>query len=65
MVLFNLIMFVLAEVPLAGYFVAPEATAQKVEALNEWMGSHARQIVIVLATVMGVYLVARGIAGVA
>jgi hypothetical protein len=63
-VLFNLIMFVLAEVPLAGYFIAPETTEQKVETLNEWMGSHARQIVIVLATAMGIYLVARGVAGV-
>lgn len=63
-VLFNLIMFVLAEVPLAGYFIAPETTERKVEALNRWMGSHARQIVIALSTVMGIYLVARGVAGV-
>jgi hypothetical protein len=63
-IVFNLIMFILAEVPLIGYFIAPEATEQKVEALNEWMGSHARQIVIALATTMGVYLVARGVVGV-
>lgn len=63
-VLFNLIMFALAELPLLGYFFAPEATEQRVEALNEWLGRHARQIVIALATTMGVYLVARGVAGV-
>lgn len=63
-IVFNLIMFILAEVPLIGYFIAPEATEQKVEALNDWMGSHARQIVIALSTVMGIYLVARGVAGI-
>jgi hypothetical protein len=64
-VVFNLIMFVLAEVPLLGYSFAPEATQRKVEALNDWMARHARQIVIVVATTIGLYLVARGIAGVA
>jgi MFS family permease len=61
---FNLIMFVLAEVPLLGYSFAPEETQEKVEALNAWMSSHARQIVIVVATTIGLYLVARGILGV-
>ncbi len=61
---FNLIMFVLAEVPLLGYSFAPETTQQKVEALNDWMASHARQIVIAVATAAGLYLVARGVAGI-
>ena len=64
-VLFNLIMFVLAEVPLLGYSFAPEKTQEKVEALNGWMGRHARQIVIAIATAIGIYLVARGVVGVA
>lgn len=62
-VVFNLIMFVLAEVPLLGYSFAPEATQARVEQLNDWMGRNARQIVIVVATVFGLYLVARGIVG--
>ena len=57
-------MFVLAEVPLLGYSFAPQTTQQKVEALNEWMASHARQIVIAVATAAGLYLVARGVAGI-
>jgi hypothetical protein len=61
---FNLIMFVLAEVPLLGYSFAPEATTVKVEQLNSWMARHARQIVIVVATTIGLYLIARGLAGV-
>lgn len=63
-VIFNLIMFAFAEIPLLGYLFAPETTGQRVEAFNEWLGRHARQIVIVIATAMGIYLVARGVAGV-
>src|SRR5262249_1437694 len=63
-VVFNLIMFVLAEVPLLGYSFAPEETQQKVEALNGWMARHARQIVIAVATAIGLYLVTRGFLGV-
>ncbi len=63
-VVFNLIMFVLAEVPLLGYSFAPQETQAKVEGLNGWMARHARQIVIVVATTVGLYLVARGLLGV-
>lgn len=63
-VIFNLIMFVLAEVPLLGYSFAPEETQDRVERLNAWMARHARQIVIVVATTIGLYLVARGLVGV-
>ena len=56
-VLFNLIMFVLAEAPLLGYSFAPETTRVKVEALNAWMAGHARQIVIAVAIAAGIYLV--------
>jgi hypothetical protein len=63
-VVFNLIMFTLAEVPLLGYSFAPEETQDRVERLNAWLASHARQIVIVVATTIGLYLVTRGIVGV-
>jgi len=63
-VLFNVIMFTLAEVPLLGYSFAPEETQDRVERLNAWLGRHARQIVVVVSTTVGLYLVARGFAGV-
>jgi hypothetical protein len=63
-VVFNLIMFVLAEVPLLGYSFAPGGTQARVEQLNEWMARNARQIVIVVATTIGLYLVARGVVGI-
>jgi hypothetical protein len=63
-VVFNLIMFVLAEVPLLGYSFAPEQTQDGVERVNAYLSRHARQIVIAVATTIGLYLVARGLAGV-
>jgi Sap, sulfolipid-1-addressing protein len=62
---FNLIMFVLAEVPLLGYSLAPEETRARVEALNAWMARHARQMVVAVATLAGLYLIGRGVVGVA
>ena len=57
-------MFALAEAPLLGYSFAPEATQARVEQLNDWMARNARQIVVVVATTFGLYLVARGVVGV-
>jgi hypothetical protein len=58
-------MFALAEVPLLGYSFAPDATRVRVERLNAWMARHARQIVIAVAVLAGIYLIGRGVAGVA
>ncbi len=58
-------MFALVEVPLLGYSLAPETTKVKVEQLNAWMARHARQIVIGVATAIGIYLIVRGVVAVA
>jgi hypothetical protein len=58
---FNLIMFLLAEVPLAGLLLAPERTNAMVARFNQWLSSHSRQIAIVLCAFLGVFLVVRGI----
>ncbi len=63
-VIFNLIMFVLAEVPLLGYSFAPQATRARVAQLNSWMANHARQMVVAVATAAGLYLIGRGLLGV-
>jgi hypothetical protein len=60
-VLYNLIQFVLAEVPLVAYVVAPDATKAKVLALNHWLGGHGRQIAMGLCVTAGLFLVIRGI----
>lgn len=61
-VAFNLIMFLLAEVPLAGLLIAPERTASLVADMDGWLSSHGRQIAVVLCAILGLFLIARGIA---
>ena len=60
--LYNLIMFQWAEIPLVGYAVAPERTEHVIRSLNDWLGTHFRQIAIALCVAAGVYLIAQGLA---
>lgn len=61
-VLFNAIMFLLAEIPLVGLLVAPERTGVLVDDVNRWLGEHSRQLAIGICVVFGAYLIVRGIA---
>jgi len=58
---YNAIMYILAEIPLISFYVAPEATKARVNAFNDWLGSHGRQIAMVLAGAAGVILIINGI----
>jgi hypothetical protein len=58
---FNAIMFLLAEVPLAGLVVAPEPTHRLIASFQGWLSSHSRSIAIVLCAGLGAFLVARGL----
>ena len=60
-VAFNLIMFVLAEVPFIGLIVAPAPTEALVDRCDRWLSRNGRHIATVLAAVLGIYLVVRGI----
>jgi len=62
-VAFCLVQQLLLEVPLAGYFVAPEKTAEKVNGFRAWLGRNGRQAGIIVAAVLGVLILIRGIAG--
>jgi Sap-like sulfolipid-1-addressing protein len=59
---FNLIMFMLAEIPLLGLLLAPERTDDLVTRINEWLSRNGRRIAIVVSGVLGVFLIVRGIA---
>ncbi|HXE43768.1 MAG TPA: GAP family protein [Conexibacter sp.] len=59
--LFNAIMFLLAEIPLAGLLVAPERTGVLVAELNVWLNEHSRQIAIGVCVTLGAFLVVRGL----
>jgi hypothetical protein len=60
-VAFNLVMFLLAEIPLLGLLLAPDRTVELVHRANQWFAANGRQIAISLCTVLGVFLIVRGI----
>jgi hypothetical protein len=62
-VVYNLIMFSWAEVPLIAYGVAPERTEALIHRFHDWLGSHLRQIAMVFCGVAALYLTIKGAAG--
>jgi hypothetical protein len=61
LVVFNVIAFAQAEIPIVSFLVAPEATRTRIAQLYVWVSSHERLVVTVLAGAVGVYLVLIGI----
>ena len=61
LLVFSLVAFVAAEIPLVSFAVAPEATRARVDQLCTWVSTHQRLVVTILASVVGVYLTAIGI----
>jgi hypothetical protein len=61
-VLFNLIMFLLVEVPLLGYLVRPEGTAAMVGRLSNWLGANGMRVIAALVAFFGAGLVVQGLA---
>ena len=61
-VAFNLVMLVLAEVPLVGLIYNPDGTERVVVRLNRWFSENGRRIAILLCLVLGGFLIIRGIA---
>jgi hypothetical protein len=60
--LFNAIMFLLAEIPLVGLIVAPDKTGALVDRMNTWLRDHSRRLAIGICLTLGVYLIVRGLA---
>ena len=58
---FMVIMFVLAELPLIGYLVAPEATQLRVAGFQAWMSRNGRTVGMWAATLIGTYLIIKGV----
>jgi hypothetical protein len=59
-VAFNLIMFLLAEIPLVGLIVAPERTERLVRRAMEFVGVHGSKIATGLCLIVGIHLIVRG-----
>jgi len=60
-VVFNLIMFLLVEVPLLMFILDEDDARQRVTDFGAWAHAHAREIGSVLALVVGVFLTAKGV----
>jgi hypothetical protein len=58
---FNVIQFGLIELPLIGLVVLPDRTRILTEKLNNWMTAHRRIVIVILAGVIGAYLLISGI----
>jgi hypothetical protein len=63
LLIYNLIMFAWAEIPLIGYGIAPEWTEALIKRVHGWLGSHMRQIAIGICGVAAADLTIRGVAG--
>jgi hypothetical protein len=62
--IFNVIMFLPAEVPLAVYVRDPDGTRRRVKGVQTWLRLHALTLARVMFAVVGVYLLARAVLGV-
>jgi hypothetical protein len=59
-VLFNVIMFLLVEIPLVFYLVDEARARTFVDSGSSWIRSHSQQVGIVVACVVGTWLVVKG-----
>ena len=59
--LFNVIMLALLELPLIGFIFAPDWTPRAVDRFKNWMSRNARRLGFRLALVIGVLLIVRGL----
>lgn len=59
--LVNVIMLALLELPLIGYFLAPEWTPRAVDRFKDWVGRNARPFAFRGALIIGILLIARGL----
>jgi hypothetical protein len=61
LLVFNLVAFAIAEIPLVSFAAAPQATRARLNQLYAWTSTHQRLVVTILASIVGVYLILRGI----
>jgi Sap, sulfolipid-1-addressing protein len=60
---FNLIMLILLELPLISYTIAPKWTPVAIDRAKAWVAGHGLRFAVVALTVIGLALLARGLAG--
>jgi len=60
-VVFALTTYLVVEVPIISYAIAPEGTATRVETFSTWLGAHKIQAVAAVAAIIGVALIIKGL----
>ena len=63
LMLFQVVAFMLVEIPLTAYLIAPQRTLSAMTSLNEWVRSRRRREVAAMLGVVGVVLVTAGLLG--
>ena len=61
LLVFNIIAFAVAGIPLISFFLAPDATRARVDQLYAWVSNNQRVVITALTTIVGVYLILIGI----
>jgi hypothetical protein len=61
-VVFYVIMFAFAEVPIVAYLFAPERTTVRVNEFNDWLRRNSTRVAVSVLVAVGIYLTVRGIA---
>jgi hypothetical protein len=61
LLVFNLVAFAAAEIPLVSYAIAPDATRTRLDRIYQWITTHQRLVITTLAGIVGVYLMLIGI----
>jgi hypothetical protein len=58
---FGLVTYVVVEVPIVSYAVWPDQSAARVEAFSDWLGAHKIQAAALVAAVVGLVFIVKGL----
>jgi len=61
LLVFNIALFAMVWIPLAGYLVAPAATEARMASVHTWAHAHRRLVIALVAGLIGAYLIIVGI----
>lgn len=65
MVMIFILTLSFAWIPLLAFLIAPDATARRLKAFENWLSAHRKVVLSVAVGVVGVFLVIQGISGLA
>ena len=58
---FNVVMFALVEVPLVAFLIAPDLTRARIQRASEWTSAHRRAFVALVVGALAAYALAKGL----